>query len=96
MMRKILYTVSFAAVILLGMAARAQLIHVQDAGQQSKQSDEVHLWQNNLHRQFRHILRPAVEGSSKETMGFVVNNNTQVQVEVKVRTLVAVEYPTNR
>jgi hypothetical protein len=33
-----------------------------------------------------------VEGSSKETMEFVVGKNTQVQGQVKVGTLVAVDY----
>ena len=33
-----------------------------------------------------------VEGASKQTMQFVVNKNTQVQGQVKVGTLVAVDY----
>jgi hypothetical protein len=92
MMRKILYTVSLAAVILLGMAARAQPSHLQDAGKQSNKATKSISGKITSIGNSGTSFALAVEGSSKETMEFVVNKNTQVQGEVTVGTLVAVEY----
>jgi hypothetical protein len=92
MIRNILYTVSLAAVILLGMAARAQPIQTQESGKQSEHAAKSVAGKVTSIGNSGTSFAVEVEGSSKQTMQFVVDKNTQVQGQVKVGTLVAVDY----
>jgi hypothetical protein len=92
MIRKLFSTVSLAGVILMGASARAQPIHLQDSGKQSEPATKSVSGKITSIGNSGSSFALAVEGSSKETMDFVVNKNTQVQGQVKIGTLVAVEY----
>lgn len=92
MIRKILSTVSLAAVILVGASARAQPYHMQDSGKQSAPTTKSVSGKVTSIGNSGTSFALEVEGSSKETMEFAVGKNTQVQGQVKVGTLVAVEY----
>jgi hypothetical protein len=92
MVRKILFAVSLLSLITLGMATRAQPLHAQDTGKQTEPATKSISGKvtsiGNSGTSF--ALTP--DGSSKDTIEFVVNPNTQVKGQVKVGTMVAVEY----
>jgi hypothetical protein len=93
MIRKLLCGVSLAGLILLGVSARAQPTRTQsDSGKQSEPATKSVSGKVTSIGNSGTSFALEVEGSSKQTMEFVVNKNTQVQGQVKVGTLVAVEY----
>ena len=98
MNRKLLSAVCLAGMILLGTPARAQPMHVQsDSGKQSEPAKKSVSGKVTSIGNSGTSFTVEVEGSSKQTMDFVVNKNTEVQGQVKVGTLVAVEYqPTEK
>ena len=98
MIRKLLYSIPLASLLMLNMQARSQPIHTQsDSGKQSEQTTKSVAGKVTSIGTSGASFAVEVEGSSKQTMEFVVNKNTQVQGPVKVGTLVAVEYqPTER
>jgi hypothetical protein len=98
MIRKLLPAVSLAGLILMGVSARAQPIRTQsDSGKQSEPATKSVAGKVTSIGNSGTSFAVEVEGSSKSTMEFFVNKNTQVQGQVKVGTLVAVEYqPTEK
>jgi len=82
----------------MGVSARAQPTRMQsDTGQQSEPATKSVAGKVTSIGNSGTSFAVAVEGSSKDSMEFVVNKNTQVQGQVKVGTLVAVEYqPTDK
>jgi len=98
MIRKFLSAVSLAGLVLVGVSARAQPTRMQsDSGKQSEPATKSVAGKVTSIGNSGASFAVAVEGSSKDTMEFLVNKNTQVQGEVKVGTLVAVEYqPTEK
>jgi hypothetical protein len=98
MMRKLLYCISLATLLVIGLQARAQPIHMQsDSGKQSEPATKSVAGKVTSIGNSGASFAVEVEGSSKDTMQFIVNKNTQVQGQVKVGTLVAVEYqPTEK
>ena len=93
MIRKLLYFICLAALLVIGLQARAQPVHMQsDSGKQSEPATKSVAGKVTSVGNSGTSFAVEVEGSSKETMQFVVNKNTQVQGHVKVGTLVAVEY----
>jgi hypothetical protein len=98
MNRNFLAAVSLAGLILIGASARAQPTRMQsDSGKQSEPATKSVSGKVMSIGNSGASFAVEVEGSSKDTMEFLVNKNTQVQGQVKVGTLVAVEYqPTER
>lgn len=98
MIRKFLSAVSLAGLVLMGVSARAQPTHMRsDTGKQSEPATKSVAGKVTSIGNSGTSFAVAVEGSGKDTMEFVVNKNTQVQGQVKVGTLVAVEYqPTEK
>ena len=93
MIRKFLSAVSLAGLILTGVSARAQPTRMQsDAGKQSEPATKSVAGKVTSIGTSGASFAVEVEGSSKATMEFLVNQNTQVRGQVKVGTLVAVEY----
>ena len=93
MIRTLLAAVSLAGLILVGGSARAQPTSMQsDSGKQSEPATKSVTGKVTSVGNSGASFAVEVEGSSKDTMQFVVNKNTQVQGHVKVGTLVAVEY----
>jgi hypothetical protein len=98
MTRKFLYCVPLAGLLVVGLHARAQPIYMQsDSGKQSEPATKSVSGKVTSIGNSGASFAVEVEGSSKDTMEFLVNKNTQVQGQVKVGTLVAVEYqPTDQ
>jgi hypothetical protein len=98
MIRKLLFCTSIATLLAIGLQARAQPSRVQsDSGKQSEPATKSVAGKVTSIGNSGASFAVEVEGSSKDTMEFVVNKNTQVQGQVKVGTLVAVEYqPTEK
>jgi hypothetical protein len=92
MIRRLLSAITLAGLLVLGVSARAQPMHTQDSGKQSERATKSVSGKITSIGNSGTSFALKVEGSSKETMEFVVNKNTQVQGQVKVGTLVAVEY----
>jgi hypothetical protein len=93
MIGKFLSAVSLAGLILMGASARAQPTRMQsDSGKQSEPATKSVAGKVTSIGNSGASFAVEVEGSSKDTMEFVVNKNTHVQGQVKVGTLVAVEY----
>jgi hypothetical protein len=93
MIRKFLFCTSLATLLAIGLQVRAQPIHLQsDSGKQSEPATKSVTGKVTSVGTSGASFAVEVEGSSKDTMQFVVNKNTQVQGHVKVGTLVAVEY----
>jgi hypothetical protein len=94
MNRKLLSAVCLVGLTLLGTTpARAQPAHMQsDSGKQSETAKKSVSGKVASIGNSGTSFTVEVEGSSKQTMEFVVNKNTEVQGQVKVGTLVAVEY----
>jgi hypothetical protein len=92
MVRKILFAASLLSVITLGMATRVQPLRAQDTGKQTEPATKSVSGKvtsiGNSGTSF--VLTP--DGSSKDTMEFAVNTSTQVKGQVKIGTMVAVEY----
>ena len=93
MFRKLFTVVSLAGLILVGISARAQPTRMQsDAGKQSEPATKSVAGKVTSIGNSGTSFAVEVEGSSKDTMQFVVNKNTRLQGQVKIGTLVAVEY----
>jgi hypothetical protein len=92
-MKKILYSVPLVGLLFVGFCARAEPIRLQSAtGQQSEPTTKSVAGKVTSIGNSGTSFAVEVEGTSKQTMQFVVNKNTQVQGQVKVGTLVAVDY----
>jgi len=92
-MKKLLYSVPLVGLLFVGLHARAEPIHLQSAaGQQSEPTTKSVAGKVTSIGNSGTSFAVEVEGTSKQTMQFVVNKNTQVQGQVKVGTLVAVDY----
>jgi hypothetical protein len=98
MIRKLLFCTSLAVLPAIGLQARSEPSHVQsDSGKQSEPATKSVAGKVTSIGNSGASFAVEVEGSSKDTMEFLVNKNTQVQGQVKVGTLVAVEYqPTEK
>jgi hypothetical protein len=94
MIRKLLYSVPLAALLVLGLPSHARQSPSQsDPGKQAEPSKKSVAGKVTSIGTSGTSFALEVEGSSKQTMQFVVNRNTQVQGgPVKVGTLVAVDY----
>jgi hypothetical protein len=92
MIHKSLVSISLASLFVIGVSARAWPVHVQDSGKQTAPVTKSVSGKVTSIANSGTSFSLAVEGDSKQTMEFVVNQNTQVQGSVKVGTLVAVEY----
>jgi hypothetical protein len=94
MKRKILYSVPLIGLLLVGVNARAEPIHLQQSakGQQAEPATKSVAGKVMSIGSSGTSFAVEVEGSSKQTMQFVVNGSTQVQGQVKVGTMVAVDY----
>jgi hypothetical protein len=92
MIRKVLFAGSLLSLMTLGIATRVQPVHAQDTGKQTEPATKSISGKvtsiGNAGTSF--VLTP--DGSTKDTMEFVVNTSTQVKGQVKVGTMVAVEY----
>jgi hypothetical protein len=79
--------------LLVGVHARAEPIDLRSAkGQQVEPTTKSVAGKVTAIGNSGTSFAVEVEGTSKQTMQFVVNKNTQVQGQVKVGTLVAVDY----
>ena len=93
MFRKLFTVFSFAGLILVGISARGQPTRMQsDLGKQSAPATKSVAGKVTSIGNSGASFAVEVEGSSKDTMQFVVNKNTRLQGQVKIGTLVAVEY----
>jgi hypothetical protein len=93
MIRKLLYSISLASLLVIGLHARAQPIQTQsDSGKQSEPATKSVAGKVTSIGDSGTSFALEVDGNNKQTMQFVVNKNTQLRGQVKVGTLVAVEY----
>jgi hypothetical protein len=92
MIRKLLFCSSLATLLAIGLQVRAQPIHTQDSGKQSERATKSVSGKVTSIGDSGTSFALEVEGSNKETMEFVVGKDTAVQGQVKVGTLVAVDY----
>jgi Domain of unknown function (DUF5666) len=96
MIQKFLVTASLGSLLLVGAPA---IMQGQARGQQGQQSQQATKSVNGkvtgIGDQGHSFTVDVNSGSSKQTMKFVVNNNTQVQGQVKVGTMVLVDYQPN-
>jgi hypothetical protein len=93
MIRKVVFCVSLAALLLTGVAARAEPGRLQsDSGKQTEPVKKSVAGKvasiGNSGTSF--VLQ--VDGNDKEVMNFVVGKNTEVKGHVTAGTLVTVEY----
>jgi hypothetical protein len=90
MIRKLLYSIPLTGLLVLGsqMAAHPQ----SDSGQQSSPATKSVAGKVTAIGKSGTSFAVQVDGSKNQTMEFVVNTKTQVQGEVKVGSLVAVDY----
>jgi hypothetical protein len=92
-MKRILYSVPLMGLLVVGLHARTEPMHLQSTtGQQSEPTTKSVAGKVTSIGNSGTSFAVEVEGSSKQTMQFVVNKNTQMQGHVKVGTLVAVDY----
>ena len=93
MKNKILYSVPLIGLLIVGANIRAEPMNLQsDKGQQSEPATKSVAGKVASIGSSGTSFAVEVEGSSKQTMQFVVNGSTQVQGQVKVGTMVAVDY----
>ena len=93
MKNKILYSVPLIGLLIVGANIRAESMNLQsDKGQQSEPATKSVAGKVTSIGSSGTSFAVEVEGSSKQTMQFVVNGSTQVQGQVKVGTIVAVDY----
>jgi hypothetical protein len=91
--RKLLYCISLAGLLVIGSQLTAQPIRTQsDMGKQSKPATKSITGKIISIGDTGTSFAVEVEGSSNQTMEFLLNHKTQVQGKVKVGTLVAVDY----
>ena len=93
MKKKILYSVPLIGLLVVGAYTRAEPVNQQsDKGQQSEPATKSVAGKVTSIGSSGTSFAVEVEGTSKQTMQFVVNGTTQVQGQVKVGTMVAVDY----
>lgn len=93
MIRKLLFSVSLAGLILLGVSPRAHSLSLQSqSGQQSEQAKSVSGKVTAIGDSGHSFSMEVNEGGSKHTMEFVVDKNTQIQGRVTVGATATVEY----
>jgi hypothetical protein len=93
MTRKLLYSISLAGVLIVGPQILARPMHLQsDSGKQSSPATKSVAGKVTSIGNSGTSFAVEVEGASKQTMEFVVNTKTQVQGQVKIGSLVAVDY----
>jgi hypothetical protein len=92
MIGKSLVSISLAGVFVTGVYARAWPIHLQDSGKQTAPTTKSVSGRVSSIADSGTSFALAVEGDSKQTLEFVLNQHTQVQGPIKIGTLVAVEY----
>jgi hypothetical protein len=93
MIRKLLCCISLVGVLAIGSQLSAQPVHAQsDSGKQSKQATKSVTGKIVSIGDTGTSFAVEVQGSSNQTMEFVLNSKTQVQGKVKIGTLVAVDY----
>ena len=91
--RKLFCAVSLGSLMLLSVSARAHPNYSQSpSGNQAEPATKSVAGKVTSIGNGGTSFALEVEGSSKQTMQFVVNKSTQVQGQVKVGTLVAVDY----
>jgi hypothetical protein len=91
MTRRFLYSISLATALVIGLSATPS--HTQtDSEKQSRPEAKSVAGKVISIGDSGTSFTLQVDGSNKETMEFVVNKNTPVQGQVKVGTLVAVDY----
>jgi hypothetical protein len=91
MTRRLLYSVSLAAALVIGLAATRGYTQT-DSENQSRPDTKSVAGKVISIADSGTSFTLQVDGPDKETMEFVVNKKTQVQGQVKVGTLVAVGY----
>jgi hypothetical protein len=91
MVRKTLFAASLLGLVTLDMATHIQPVHAQDTGKQTETATKSISGKvtaiGNAGTSF--VITP---DGAKDTMEFTVNTSTQVKGQVKVGTMVAVEY----
>ena len=90
MIQKLLVTTALGGLLLIGAPA---ILHGQTQAQQSQQqtTKSINGKVTGITNQ-GHSFTVESEGANKQSMEFVVDKNTQVQGQVKVGTLVTVDY----
>jgi hypothetical protein len=93
MIRKLVFSISLFGILVIGPQLTARAIHPQsEAGKQSKEATKSITGKIIFVGDTGTSFAVEVEGSSNQTMEFVLNSKTQVQGRVKMGTLVAVDY----
>jgi hypothetical protein len=93
MIRKLVPCVSLAALLLLGVAVRAQPDRLQsDSGKQSAPTTKTIAGKVASIGNSGTTFAVQVDGNDKQVMEFVVSKNTEVKGHVTTGTLVTVEY----
>jgi Domain of unknown function (DUF5666) len=92
MIRKILFGGSLLGLMTLGMATRVQSVHAQDTAKQTEPATKSISGKVTAIGNSGTSFSLTPEGSSKDTIEFTVNTSTQVKGQLKVGTMVAVEY----
>lgn len=93
MIRKLVYSISLAGLLAVGSQLTAHSIRAQsEAEKQSKETTKSVTGKIISVGDTGTSFAVKVEGSSNQTMEFVLTNKTQVQGKVKIGTLVAVDY----
>jgi hypothetical protein len=92
-MRKLLLSASLVGLMLAGASARTDAIPTPQSGQQSQQATKsIAGTVSSIGDNGRSFALEVKAGSDKQTLQFVLDQNTQVQGNVKVGTPVTVEY----
>jgi hypothetical protein len=90
MIRKLLYSIPLTGLLVLGSQIAAQ--PQSDSGKQSSPATKSVAGKVTSIGKGGTSFAVQVEGTNDQTMQFVINTKTQVQGEVKVGSLVAVDY----
>lgn len=97
MVRELLIATALAGAIALDVSPRAQPSQPQSSsGQQSEPETKSVAGKVTSINDTGTSFAVEVAGASKQTMQFMVSKNTEVQGQVKVGTLVAVDYQPNQ
>lgn len=88
MIQKLLVTAALGGMLLIGAPG---ILHGQQAQQEQQATKSINGKVTGITNQ-GHSFTVESEGANKQTMEFVVDKNTQVQGQVKVGTLVTVDY----
>jgi hypothetical protein len=92
-MSKFLLTLSFAALLLTGASIRAHPISAQSqSGEQSKATKTVAGKVASIASDGHSFGLEVGQGTAKQTMQFVLDENAKIRGQVKVGTAVTVEY----